>query len=250
MKVRAAALIPVLNCAGYLARVVAGAREFVDDVLVVDDGSSDGSAEIARAAGARVVVHPENRGKGSAVRSGLAVLLGENHTHILMLDGDGQHDTGDIPTFLSAAAEFDFVLGNRLWNPRAVPAKRYWTNYIGTRALRLLSGFPLEDSQCGFRLATSSLLRRMVLVGNRFSVDTELMVRAGKLRARFTHVPVRVIYDAGGGSHFQGLRDTVHIVLSCARFKADEGELRRDPGADGWRNSVAAPPVLPPVVLP
>jgi glycosyltransferase involved in cell wall biosynthesis len=247
--VRAAALIPVLNCAGHLAKVVAGTRKFVEDVLVVDDGSSDGSGEIARAAGARLIVHPENRGKGHAVRSGLAVLLGEEYTHVLMLDGDGQHDPGDISHFLEAAAEFDFVLGNRLWNPGAIPSNRYWTNFIGTRALQLMTGFPLEDSQCGYRLVSSALLRRMALVGNRFSVDTELFVRAGKLGARFSHVPVRVIYEAGGGSHYQPLRDTVHIVLSAVRFKVDEGDLRRDPGPESWRSAVSAPPVLAPLAV-
>lgn len=250
MTVHVAALIPVLDCAGHLARVVAGTRAFVDDVLVVDDGSSDSSGEVARGSGARLVSHPENRGKGPALRSGLAVLLGEGFTHILMLDGDGQHDPADIPVFLKAAEEeFDFVLGNRLWNPDAIPSSRYWTNYIGTRALQLMSGFPLEDSQCGFRLVSAPLLRRMALVGSRFSVDTELFVRAGKLGARFTHVPVRVIYEAGGGSHYRPLRDTVNIVLSSVRFKVDEGDLRRDPGPEAWRARVAAPAVLGPTAV-
>ena len=126
------------------------------------------------------------------------------------------------------------MLGNRLWNREAIPARRFWTNFIGTRALELMSGFPLEDSQCGYRLVASSFLRRMGLVGRRYSVDTEILVRAGKLRARFAHVPVQVIYD-GAVSHYRPLRDTVHIVLSAARFKVDEGDLRFDPGPEAWR---------------
>ena len=241
-----AALISAYNCADRIGRVVSGIRRHVSEVLVVDDGSTDDSAAIARAAGARLVVHRQNRGKGPAIHSGLAVLLGQGYSHVLMLDGDGQHDPEDAPGFLAAAEEADFVLGNRLWKPEAIPGKRFWTNFIGTRALELMTGFPLEDSQCGFRLVAAPYLRRMGLVGTRYSVDTEILVRAGKMRARFAHVPVRVIYE-GAVSHYRPVRDTVHIVLSAVRFKVDEGDLRADPGAEAWRVLVSAPTVFEPL---
>ncbi len=240
-----AALIPAFNCADRVGRVVSGVRRYVPDVLVVDDGSPDATGEEARRAGARVVVHAENRGKGPAIRSGLAVLLGQPYTHVLMLDADGQHDPEDCPRFLAAAGDADFVLGNRLWKPEAIPARRFWTNYLGTRALQLMTGLPLEDSQCGFRLVSCTHLRRMGLVGNRYSVDTEMIVRAGKVQARFAHVPVRVIYE-GAVSYYRPIFDTVHIVLSAVRFKIDEADLRVDPGPDAWRRLVSAPPVLEP----
>lgn len=246
MDIHVGALIPAFNCEDRIGAVVSGTAAQGLDVLVVDDGSTDATATAARQAGARLVRRRENGGKGDALRVGLSVLLGEPYTHILMLDGDGQHDPADIPRFLAMAGEADFLLGNRLWNREAIPAKRFWTNYIGTRALELMSGYPLEDSQCGFRMLAAGLLRRMGLVGRRYSVDTEIMVRAGKLRASFEHVPVRVIYD-GGPSHFRPVRDTLHIVFSSARFKVDEGDLRNDPGPDLWRRMVAAVEVLPPL---
>lgn len=232
---RVAALIPAFNCAGRIGQVVAGVLPHVAHVLVVDDGSNDGTAAEARAAGAQVVTHAVNGGKAMAIRTGLRVLLGQPFTHVLMLDGDGQHAPEDIPEFLRAAvAGVELVLGNRLWNWRAVPAKRYWTNFLGTRALEIMTGYPLEDSQCGFRLVAAPLLRRMGLVARRYAIDTEILIRAKKLGASFAHVPVQVIYD-GAKSHFRPLADTVHIVLSAVRFKVDEGDARFDPGLDGWR---------------
>ncbi len=135
------------------------------------------------------------------------------------------------------------MLGNRLWKPEAVPRRRFWTNFLGTRALELMSGYPLEDSQCGFRLVAALYLRRMALIGSRYSVDTEILIRAGRLRASFLHVPVQVIYD-GAVSHYRPIADTVHILHSAVRFKTDESDLRDDPGPAAWRCLVAAPPVL------
>ena len=245
MTPRVAVLIPAFNCAAHVQDVVEGVRRHVPDVLVVDDGSSDETGTLARLAGARVVRHPANAGKAEAIRSGLAVLLGEPHAHILMMDADGQHAPEDAPAFLAMAGQVDFILGNRLWNRAAVPAKRYWTNYIGTRALELMSGFPVEDSQCGFRMVSTALLRRMRLVSRRYAVDTEILLRAGSMRASFAHVPVRVIY-ATEVSRYRPLADTVDIVFSSIRFKTDGGNLHADPGPDEWRRTVPAPEVLAP----
>lgn len=240
-----AALIPAFQCAGTVGRVVEGVLRHVPLALVVDDGSSDGTGEKAREAGAHVLSLPENLGKGGAVRAGLPWLLAQDWTHILMLDADGQHDPEDIPGFLALAEEHDLVVGNRLYRPQAIPRKRFWTNYIGTRALTLMTGFPLEDSQCGFRLVRASFLRRMELIGRRYSVDTEILVRCGRLRASFAHVPVRVIYD-GQVSHFRPVADTVHIVFSAVPFKVDERLRRQDPGPEFFRPLAARLPVLPP----
>lgn len=240
-----AALIPAYNCADRLAPVVVGVRKYVPNVLVVDDGSSDDTARVALAAGARVVRHEHNLGKGPAVRTGLAVLLGEAHSHILMLDADGQHDPEDAPGFLAGAESADLLVGNRLWQKEAIPAKRYWTNFIGTRALRAVTGFPLEDSQSGYRLVSASLLRRMRLQGLRYSIDSEILVRASRLGARFAHVPIKVIYE-GAQSYYRPVADTIQIVLSAVRFTLFCSDLERDPGPEQWRRNAPPADVLSP----
>jgi glycosyltransferase involved in cell wall biosynthesis len=245
MPTSVAALIPAFNCANQLGRLVREVRALVGDVVVVDDGSRDTTVHEARTAGARVVSHAHNRGKASALRTGLALLLGEDWSHVLMLDGDGQHDPADIPALITAASEADFVLGTRLWNPAAIPARRYWTNFVGTRALALMTGYPLEDSQCGYRLVASAVLRRMGLVGRRYAIDTELLVRASKLGASFAHVRVGAVYN-GAPSHFRPVADTTRIVLAAVRFKVDTGDLRHDPGPEAWRRRVPSMEVLPP----
>lgn len=246
MLVEVAALMPAFNCAATVARAVAGTLEYLPLVLVVDDGSQDDTTIRARQAGAHVLALPVNRGKGEAVRAGLPWLLAGPWSHILMLDADGQHDPKDIPKFLVKAQEADLVLGKRLHDPQNIPAKRFWTNYVGTRALTLMTGFPLEDSQCGFRLVKTSLLRRMELIGHRYSVDTEILVRAGRLGAQFAHVPIRVIYN-GQVTHFRPLADTVHIVFSAIPFKVDEGIRRFDPGPSFFAPEAEKTEILPPL---
>ncbi|MCX7895082.1 MAG: glycosyltransferase family 2 protein [Thermoanaerobaculum sp.] len=245
MTIAVAALIPAFCCETTIGAVVQGVLRHVPTVLVVDDGSTDATAVVARRAGAHVLRLDQNQGKGSAVRQGLPWVLAGPWSHVLMLDGDGQHDPDDIPKFLALAGEHDLVVGNRLYEPQAIPKKRFWTNYIGTKALTLMTGFPLEDSQCGFRLVRSSVLRRMHLIGRRYSVDTEILVRAGRMRVSFAHVPIRVIYN-GQKSHFRPLADTVHIVFSAVPFKVDERVARFDPGPAPFRRLADQLPVEPP----
>src|SRR4029077_7328238 len=127
MSPRTAAVIPALNEAESIARVVDGIRGTVDHVIVVDDGSSDETAERARAAGAEVLVHRANLGKGHAVRTGLARVLEGEFTHVLLLDGDMQHLPGEAAALMERAvrADADVVLGQRRFDQDKMPPARY-----------------------------------------------------------------------------------------------------------------------------
>ena len=204
---RPAALVPAFRCVSTVGSVVEGLRKVVSDVLVVDDGSTDGTADAARAAGARVHVRAANGEKGSALRDGLAVLLEEPVTHVAFVDADGQHDPADLPALLDAArAGADFVVGSRLSDTAAMPAKNYWANTIGDKVLGRMTGLPVEDGQSGYRVVAADILRRLHLRAERYSIENEILIKAAPRVRRFAAVPVRTIY--GVRSHYRPFRDT------------------------------------------
>ncbi|HEY7112855.1 MAG TPA: glycosyltransferase family 2 protein [Thermoanaerobaculia bacterium] len=217
------ALVPAYQAAATVGPVVRGIRASVPRVLVVDDGSTDGTAGEAERAGAEVLRLPENRGKGGAVRAGLARALAPSSdaTHVAFLDADGQHDPADLPALLAAAAAGeDFVIGSRMEEPDAIPAYRYRTNEIGSRILTRMTGLEVEDAQSGYRVVAADLLRRLDLNAHGYIIETEILLKAARHLARFTHVPVRAIY--GGGSHYRPFRDTWIISWGAVYYKVFE----------------------------
>jgi glycosyltransferase involved in cell wall biosynthesis len=206
---RIAVVMPAYDVADRVGAAMRGVPAFVDRLIVVDDGSGDGTGSAATAAGARVLVRPFNGGKGSALRDGLAVLLDEDVTHVAFVDADGQHDPDDLPGLLSAAeAGADFVVGSRLSDPEGMPAKNYWANTIGDRVLSRMTGLPVEDGQSGYRVIAAALLRPLHLVSTRFAIENEILIKAAPRVARFAVVPVKTIYGAGTRSHYRPFHDT------------------------------------------
>lgn len=204
---RPAALVPAYQCERSVGAVVRGLRSVVPDVLVVDDGSRDGTERVAREAGARTLRLEVNSGKGSALRRGLADLLSGSATHVAFVDADGQHDPDDLPALLRAAeAGADFVVGTRLKDPGDMPAKNYWANTIGDKVLSRMTGLPIEDGQSGYRVVATALLRKMRLTAARYSIENEILIKASPHVTRFACVPVKTIY--GARSHYRPFRDT------------------------------------------
>ena len=173
----------------------------------MDDGSGDGTADAARAAGASVLGRSRNGGKGSALRDGLAVLLKEPFSHVAFVDADGQHDPADLPALLAAARSgADFVIGSRLKDTATMPAKNYWANTIGDKVLGRMTGLPVEDGQSGYRVIAADLLRPLNLRAERYSIENEILIKAAPRVVRFAAVPVKTIY--GVRSHYRPFRDT------------------------------------------
>jgi glycosyltransferase involved in cell wall biosynthesis len=214
------AVLPAFECERTVGVVVRGLATQLARVVVVDDGSGDATAAEAAAAGAEVVRHERNRGKGAALATGLERALAHRCEAVALLDADGQHDPADLPRLLAAwdARRPDLVVGARLHDAGRIPPARYWTNYIGSRILSRMTGYELEDSQSGYRLLAADLARRLALRSAGYAVESEMLIKSAALGARLEHVKIRTIYN-GAGSHFQPVRDTVRISCASVYFK-------------------------------
>ena len=218
---RPVALVPAYQAGATVGDVVLGLAREVRRVLVVDDGSTDGTGDAAAAAGAEVLRLPENSGKGSAIRAGLGRLLPSDATHVVFADADGQHAPEDLPALLEAAREGDtFVIGSRMARPDEIPAVRYRTNEIGSRILSRMTGFDVEDGQSGYRVIAADLLRGMRLSARGYLIETEILLKAAPRLKRLRHVPVRAVY--GGPSHYRPFRDTWIISWGAVYYKVFE----------------------------
>jgi len=220
MTMRVVALIPAFNEAATIARVVTGLAPHVAAICVVDDGSTDGTAEAARQAGADVLRNPGGRGKGEAVRAGLARVLAGDCTHVLLLDGDMQHLPEEAPVLIATALRTgaDVVLGERRFDRRAMPASRYHANRIGSLALSKFVGVQIRDTQCGFRLFKIDALRGLRLRARGYDIETEMLVKLTRQGARIASVPVTAVY-AGQRSKLRPVRDTTKTCFLAVYYR-------------------------------
>ena len=214
------ALIPGFNEAPRIGPVVEAARAHLS-VIVVDDGSSDGTAEVARAAGATVIEQLPNQGKGAALRAGFRRALDDGAEAIMTLDADGQHDPAEIPAFLAARAvepRPDLVIGRR--NFRAMPAVRRLSNVVGGRAFSWAVGREIPDNQSGYRLVSRRLAEATLASDEPgFAFEVEQITSCIRMGGTIAWVPIRTIY-AGAPSHIRPiahLREFVRIVRRARR---------------------------------
>lgn len=210
-----AALIPALDCAATIGGVVRGARRELGRVLVVDDGSTDATAEEARGAGAEVFSHGENRGKGAALASGLRYLQESGATHAVSLDGDGQHLPSEIPKLVAESEKHPeaLVIGAREIESEVAPIKRFG-NQFANAWVQIATGRDLGDTQCGQRVYPIAATLALHPIGLRFDFETEILIRATRAEIDVRSVPVRVFYPPPDErqSHYDKLWDTVRII--------------------------------------
>jgi len=214
------ALVPAYNEADTVGPVVAGLLPFVHAVTVVDDGSSDPTADRARAAGAAVIRHPVKTGKGTAVRTGLGAILPTTCTHVLLIDADLQHKPEESQRLIAVAGATgaELVIGERQFDRERMPASRYHTNRIGSRALSAFVGVPVADTQCGFRLFAADALRGIRLRARGYEIETEMLVKVRRRGGRIASAPVSAVYN-GRPSRLRPIRDTTKTCFLAVYYR-------------------------------
>jgi glycosyltransferase involved in cell wall biosynthesis len=222
MNERAVALVPAFNAEATIAAVIRDCKQFIDEVIVVDDGSSDGTADAARAAGADVVCQPWNRGKGAALKTGFAHALSEGFDVVVTLDADGQHLAREIPKFLAARAESnaDLIIGGRAHLFGEMLPRRRMANRFSAAAIAWASRTNVTDSQSGFRLYSAKLLRSVRLRTDGYDLESEVIVHAGCLGFKVLTIPIDLGFvDGEATSHYKPLGDTFRIAWTVFRAR-------------------------------
>jgi len=216
-----AAVIPAYQEKKHIGDVVRRTRDKIDNVLVVDDGSNDKTAERAREAGAEVIVHPQNRGKGEAIKTGLRHFLNRQFDWVFILDADGQHRPEEIDRFLAAAvsaAEPKLILGNRMNDVSSMPLVRRIVNRYMSKKISRVCRQDIPDTQCGFRMLHRQLIPDLLEGADRFEYETEMLIIASRKGFRIDSVPISTVYSDEVSS-IHPVRDTLRFFKLMRRYR-------------------------------
>ena len=229
---RIAVVIPALNEVLRIREVAEAALCHCPNVILVDDGSDDGTVEAVADLPLTVLRHPQRMGKGAALRDGFREALRQGHAAVLTMDGDGQHRAEDIPRLLATGNRYPgwIVIGARLRKRANQPMYRRLANEFGDWGIAWGTGYQVADSQSGQRLYPAEVCRLACsgIPGEDFVFEAQVVMSAAQeLGARCVSVPIEARYNEVHGapsfrpSHFRPLRDlwriTSHIVLQCVR---------------------------------
>ena len=191
------AIIPAYNEERFIGSVVLKVRQHAASVIVVDDGSTDGTAEIAESAGAIVVKHAENKGKGAALNTGFQRARQLKPEVLVLLDADGQHLPEEVPLLIAPVlrGEADIVIGSRYLQKRSrVPAHRVWGHRAFNWLTNVISGTQITDSQSGYRAFSARALELVSFNSESFSVESEMQLLARQHNLRLAEVSVTIRY--------------------------------------------------------
>ncbi|MBZ0264766.1 glycosyltransferase family 2 protein [bacterium] len=216
-----AIIIPVYHHSGRLPYVIDGVMKYIprERILVVDDGSPEASGLTASAFGTQRILHSRNLGKGIALRNGFAFWAKRGVEWVITLDGDGQHDPSDIRKFIAVAkmGKYDLAIGSRRSDVKRMPKDRLLSNVLSTSFLSMVSGYSLDDSQCGYRLVNLSAVLDYRWRETGFAFESEMILRFLRDNRRILFVPIRTLYAKGQKSSIKRAPDTFRFFRAIWR---------------------------------
>ncbi len=211
-------LIPSFNEEKTIGWLVKAVREKGFDVVVIDDGSSDQTTKIARENGAEVIVNEHNIGKGASLRRAFGLLSEKNYDAVITMDGDGQHLPDDILPFVRCYEQGKpaIIVGNRMLKAKGMPLVRWLTNKFMSFVISGLCKKDIPDSQCGFRLIDTKVLKDLNLSTENFEIESEMLFEAAKNGYKIESIPVTTVYE-GQYSAIHPVKDTVRFIKFVLR---------------------------------
>jgi len=221
-------VIPAYREQRMIHNVVERVRKYVQPVIVVDDGSPDRTAAEAADAGAVVVRHTLNMGKGVALNTGFNYARQNRFDYLITLDADGQHDPADIPRFIEAYERtgIPVLIGNRMGALSNMPQVRKWTNrYMSWLLSRAMNQY-VPDTQCGFRLYRCDVLPFIEAQSARFAAESEILLHIASRGIRMDAVPIAVIYNEEI-SKISPIHDTFRFFLMLSRYYRSRNRSRQ-----------------------
>jgi glycosyltransferase involved in cell wall biosynthesis len=186
------------------------------EIAVVNDGSPDDSGRVAKQAGAMVLTHDINQGKGEALRTGFDYVVKKGFDYVISIDADLQHRPEDLKLFIEKLGQegADLIVGARDFSFRNMPFDRVVTNFVSSLILTLLSGQRIRDSQSGYRLISCDILKAVKLNCRKYDLESEILIKAGRKGFKIGEVPIATVYE-GSHSFINPLVDTGRFIKIC-----------------------------------
>jgi len=214
-------LIPAYNAEKTIVPVVRECLEQGLPLVVVDDGSIDGTAALVSDMPLTLLRHPHNRGKGAALKTGFVWVIEAGFDAVVSIDADGQHDVSAIPRLIAAAQRgtWDLLIASRHTQFIQMAGLRKFWNRFGVWCIWKRTGFEITDSQSGFRYYTKELLQRVSLTSDGYALEMEVMLKAWKSGFTIGSLPIAArVADGRATSHYQPVKDTFRISMTFLRY--------------------------------
>ncbi|PIN75796.1 hypothetical protein COV17_03565 [Candidatus Woesearchaeota archaeon CG10_big_fil_rev_8_21_14_0_10_36_11] len=186
-------IIPAYNEEKTLRNVIHAVKKYVQDIIIVDDGSHDTTEQIVQEENVIFLKHAVNLGKGAALKTGCDYAITQNVHNIIVMDADGQHDPEKIPEFIEKLNNVNLVFGYRTLGTSMPFVLRFGNAFIN-KTTKILYGITVKDTQCGYRAFTAETYKKIRWNASDYSMESEMIARAGKHKVSYAQIPIQTIY--------------------------------------------------------